>query len=632
MSTIIYAPGRSGEDRGMKMRRNIKSILSGGLSLLTAAAIMIGVISTGKVWADPAASLSKSGSAEVGKTISVNVKLSGDGPYGGYNGSFSYDSSYLQFQGLSAGNYGTANFGKDGNSFLDYNCTIPSGSTIVVIEFKCLKEGNTKISVSLEVSSQDGYSSYGTSAAANIDISAPVVLSGNNYLSSLSVAPGTLSPSFNKDTQNYHVTVSESTTSIAVTATAEHSAAKVSLNGVQKDLSRGDNTVKVTVTAENGDTRTYKIHVTRGTPTPTPEPYPVISCNDHSYTILEKGSLEEAPSGFTWSETTYNSKKIPCLVGPDGTLLLWLLSDSGNGLYVYDLNSQTVSPCYTYTNDVISMMIMPFPKEFVVPSGYEKSTYTYKEQEIEVYKNTEHPEQPMLIYLMGSEGKQNMYYLDGETGMIMPFRGDISELLATPTPLPTDTPTPSPTPEPTNTVTATPEVTPEAEESTGINFYKTLSILLGVFCVGLLAMVIIMAILRNKERNELLGVYGDEEDIDEVEDEDIEEEAEEGIDEGDHYYQFGDEEAPAPRRPGAKRAGDDVPKQAVKEVMEEKKEEPLPDFPEFPEKKPEPVIEPEIPTPVINVIEDRIDKSKDASDENSDEDGDKEGEGDDGEV
>lgn len=610
----------------------IRRILNRSTAVVLTATLFVGVIQSAIVRANPATSLSKSGSTEVGKTVSVNVKVSGDGPYSGFTGSVSYDGDYLELSEIAPGNYGTTDFSAKNGKFLDYDCNIPSGSTIAVIKFKCLKEGSTTISVSVTASSMAGSDFPDSGAAANIDISAPVVLSGNNYLSSLSVAPGTLSPSFNKDTQNYHVTVSESTTSIAVTATAEHSAAKVSLNGVQKDLSRGDNTVKVTVTAENGDTRTYKIHVTRGTPTPTPEPYPVISCNDHSYTILEKGSLEEAPSGFTWSETTYNSKKIPCLVGPDGTLLLWLLSDSGNGLYVYDLNSQTVSPCYTYTNDVISMMIMPFPKEFVVPSGYEKSTYTYKEQEIEVYKNTEHPEQPMLIYLMGSEGKQNMYYLDGETGMIMPFRGDISELLATPTPLPTDTPTPSPTPEPTNTVTATPEVTPEAEESTGINFYKTLSILLGVFCVGLLAMVIIMAILRNKERNELLGVYGDEEDIDEVEDEDIEEEAEEEIDEGDHYYQFGDEEAPAPRRPGAKRAGDDVPKQAVKEVMEEKKEEPLPDFPEFPEKKPEPVIEPEIPTPVINVIEDRIDKSKDASDENSDEDGDKEGEGDDGEV
>ncbi|MBO7564647.1 MAG: cadherin-like beta sandwich domain-containing protein [Clostridiales bacterium] len=613
------------------MKRSLTSILRGGFSLLAATAIVIAMVSTGKVWADPSASLSKSGSAEVGKTIAVNVKISGDGPYGGYDGSFSYDSSYLEFQGLSAGNYGTANFSKGKSSFLDYNCNIPSGSTIVVLEFKCLKEGSSTVSVNLEVSSLDGLYSYSTGASANINITAPVVLSGNNYLSELSVAPGTLSPSFNKDTQNYHVTVSESTTSIAVTATAEHSAAKVSLNGVQKDLARGDNTVKVTVTAENGDKRTYKIYVTRGTPTPTPEPYPVISCNESSYTILEKGSLENVPSGFTWSETTYNSKKIPCLVGPDGTLLLWLLSDSGNGLYVYDLNKQTVSPCYTYTNEVVSMMIMPFPEGFVVPNGYEKSTYTYNEHEVEVYKNTEHPEQPMLLYLMDSEGKQSMYYLDGETGMILPFRGDISELLATPTPLPTDTPTPSPTPEPTNTVTATPEVTPEPEES-GINFYKTLSILLGVFCVGLLAMVVIMAILRNKERNELLGVYGDEEDIDETEDEDIEEEAEEEIEEGDHYYQFGDEEAPAPRRPGAKRAGEDVPKQAVKEVMEEKKEEPLPDFPEFPEKKPEPVIEPEIPTPVINVIEDRIDKSKDASDEDSEEDGDKEGEGDDGEI
>ena len=60
--------------------------------MLATAALVLGIFQAGIVHADPSASLSKSGSAEVGKTISVNVKVSGDGPYGGYNGKLSYDS------------------------------------------------------------------------------------------------------------------------------------------------------------------------------------------------------------------------------------------------------------------------------------------------------------------------------------------------------------------------------------------------------------------------------------------------------------------------------------------------------------------------------------------------------------
>ncbi|MBR5056950.1 MAG: cadherin-like beta sandwich domain-containing protein, partial [Clostridiales bacterium] len=284
-------------------------------AFVVSATLVVGVLKAGKVFADPACSLSKSGSAEVGKTISINVAVSGDGPYGGFNGSVSYDSAYFEMVGISAGGYGAANFSKSGSSFLDYNCNIPSGATVAVIQLKCLQEGTSSVSVSMNVSSLDGTADFSTGTSASITISAPVVLSGNANLSSLTVAPGTLSPAFSKGTTNYHVTVPETTSSIAVTATPEDSKAKVSLNGVQKSLAPGDNTVKVSVTAENGDVKTYKILVTRGAPTPTPEPYPVIVNGENSYTILEPETLETIPSGFAWSETTYNSKLVPCLVG-----------------------------------------------------------------------------------------------------------------------------------------------------------------------------------------------------------------------------------------------------------------------------------------------------------------------------
>ncbi|MBO4649658.1 MAG: cadherin-like beta sandwich domain-containing protein [Clostridiales bacterium] len=587
------------------MKSNLSRFWHKAAAFVVSAAFVVGMMQAAKVWAAPAAGLSKSGSAEVGKTINVNVTVSGDGPYGGYNGSINVDSEYFEIVGISAGNYGAANFGKSSKSFLDYNCNIPSGSTIAVVQLKCLKEGVASVSVSLEVSSLDGTASYSTSASASITIVAPVVLSGNANLSSLSVAPGTLSPSFSKGTTNYHVTVPESQTSIAVTATPEDSKAKVSLNGVQKSLNPGDNTVKVSVTAENGDVKTYKILVTRGAPTPTPEPYPVIVTDGNSYTILEPESLETIPTGFAWSETTYNSKTVPCLVGPSGTLMMWLLSDSGNGLYIYDLDTQTVAPCYAYTNEAVSMMILPIPSDYVIPNGYEKATYTYQEHEVEVLKNTEHPELPSLIYLMDSAGTESIYYLDEQTGMILPFRGDISDLIATPTPVPTDTPTPSPTPTPTTAPveTATPEST-----SNGGNRYKLATIVLAGVCCLLLAAFVVLLVMRMKDRNDMDQAYVEEEDVDEPEENDnvAEPEEETPENEGDHYYQFGDEE-PEMRRPGAKRAGEDLDKKE-----EVKKEEPLPDFPEFPEKKPEPVIEQSVPSPLITVVD-----TDDASPENS---------------
>ncbi len=587
------------------MKSNTLNFLKKACAFVVSATFVVGMLKAEKVFADPSCSLSKSGSAEVGKTISINVSVSGDGPYGGFNGSVSYDSAYFSLVGISAGGYGAVNFWSEGSSFLDHTCNIPSGATIVVIQLKCLQEGTSTVSVSLDVSNFEGTASVGTGSSANITISAPVVLSGNANLSALSVAPGTLSPSFSKGTTNYHVTVPESQTSIVVSATAEHAKAKVSLNGVQKSLAPGDNTVKVSVTAENGDVKTYKIIVTRGAPTPTPEPYPIIVTGENSYTILEPETLDTIPTGFAWSSTTYNSKIVPCLVGSSGTLMMWLLSDSGNGLYVYDLDTQTVAPCYTYTNEAVSMMILPIPSDFVIPNGYEKSTYMYQDHEVDVLKNTEHPELPSLIYLMDETCAENMFYLDEESGMVLPFRGDISELIATPTPIPTDTPTPSPTPTPT---TAPVETVAADEGASDGNRYKLATIVLaGVSCL-LLAAFVVLLIMRIKDKNDLSGAYV-QEDAEEPEEPDIECNTENATseNEGDHYYQFGDEE-PEMRRPGAKRAGEDLDKKE-----EVKKEEPLPDFPEFPEKKPEPVIEQSVPSPLITVVDTDNASSDDAS-------------------
>ena len=607
------------------MKANTLKFLKKACAFVVSAAFVVGVLKAGKVFADPACSLSKSGSAEVGKTISINVGVSGDGPYGGFNGSVSYDSAYFEMVGISAGGYGAANFSKSGSSFLDYNCNIPSGATIAVIQLKCLQEGTSSVSVSLNVSSLDGTADFSTGSSASITISAPVVLSGNANLSSLTVAPGTLSPAFSKGTTNYHVTVPETTSSIAVTATPEDSKAKVSLNGVQKSLAPGDNTVKVSVTAQNGDVKTYKILVTRGAPTPTPEPYPVIVNGENSYTILEPETLESIPTGFAWSETTYNSKMVPCLVGPSGTLMMWLLGDNGNGLYIYDLSTQTVAPCYAYTNDAVSMMILPIPSDYVIPNGYEKSTYTYQEHEVEVLRNTEHPELPSLIYLMDATGAESIYYLDEQTGMILPFRGDISDLIATPTPVPTDTPTPSPSPVPTETPVET--VSAEAGTS-GSNIYKLATIVLaGISCLLLIAFVVLL-VMRMRDRNDMDQAFMEEEEVQapEEDDSDVDMNEETSDNEGDHYYQFGDEE-PEMRRPGAKRAGEDLGK-----APEVKKEEPLPEFPEFPEKKPEPVIEPSIPSPLITVVDLKDVASDDDSDIEDLSDEDKKDEDNDGEV
>lgn len=86
--------------------------------------------------------------------------------------------------------------------------------------------------------------------------------SSNNYLSSLKVNEGKLSPEFNFRTYNYTVDVGKDVNSIKITAGAEHNKAKVSGTGT-KTLKPGENKFNITVKAEDGKERTYTITVNK---------------------------------------------------------------------------------------------------------------------------------------------------------------------------------------------------------------------------------------------------------------------------------------------------------------------------------------------------------------------------------
>ena len=84
--------------------------------------------------------------------------------------------------------------------------------------------------------------------------------SSNNYLSSLKINGVQLTTDFNKEKTTYFATV-ENMETIKVTANAEDSNSKVAITGTS--LKSGSNKVLISVTAENGDVRYYRIYVTK---------------------------------------------------------------------------------------------------------------------------------------------------------------------------------------------------------------------------------------------------------------------------------------------------------------------------------------------------------------------------------
>ena len=86
--------------------------------------------------------------------------------------------------------------------------------------------------------------------------------SNDANLSSLSVTGYTISPAFSNNTIAYTLTVPNATSSITVNASKSNTYASISGTG-SKTLNVGSNTIKVTVTAEDGNTKAYTITVKR---------------------------------------------------------------------------------------------------------------------------------------------------------------------------------------------------------------------------------------------------------------------------------------------------------------------------------------------------------------------------------
>ena len=116
--------------------------------------------------------------------------------------------------------------------------------------------------------------------------------STNNNLASLSVDNGTLTPNFNKDTTKYTVSVDSSVDTINVTAVVEDTGKATLTGDGSHSLNYGDNTITVTVTAEDKSTKEYEIVVTRR------------ESNDTSLSDLTIDGTQIA--GFTSTKDTYN--------------------------------------------------------------------------------------------------------------------------------------------------------------------------------------------------------------------------------------------------------------------------------------------------------------------------------------
>ena len=260
----------------------------------------------------------------VGKTFTVNVKVSSSNTIGTWEWTMSYDTKKLK---LVSGPSTVKDYGDSKIKSKTYTYkfkAIATGNASVSVKSAAVYDYKTEKTMSL------------TKGTKNINIITQAQLeasySKNNNLKSLSIDGLKLSPTFNKNTTEYKAEAGSNTEKIKVTATKEDSKASISGTG-EHSVTEGDNKIKVSVAAENGSTKTYTIIVTVKDPNPI-----TVKINDNEYTVVKRESKLEAPKSFEKTTVTINDQNIPGFYNETNDFTLVGLKDTeGNiNLFIYD--------------------------------------------------------------------------------------------------------------------------------------------------------------------------------------------------------------------------------------------------------------------------------------------------------
>lgn len=217
--------------------------------------------------ASATAKLTGPSTVRAGDTITLNFNLNGSGIYAA-SGTLEYDSNVLELKSTKQriGNGWVVEFNSNNFAAYDNNLEKPinKNTELFTVTFKV--KSNVAIGTAIKVSCIKVLASDG-----NADINVGTVTystmvaapkSTDNALKSLTVSNTTISPAFSTGTTSYTAEVPFEVSKLDVKAVANDSKAKVDVNSPNL-MPGGTTAVTVTVTAENGSTKTYTISVKR---------------------------------------------------------------------------------------------------------------------------------------------------------------------------------------------------------------------------------------------------------------------------------------------------------------------------------------------------------------------------------
>lgn len=458
-----------------------------------------------------------SSSIAVGKTVKVTVSMPS-----GYFGTVvisSSDEGVLSNGGDGVTNIGDAAGYPTSQSFSFTakgagSCTIKAYCTVVGDA-----EGNdaggvitgasTKVTVTSASSNNDSNSNKdnkdntGNDSNSNKDNeNKEEKKSSNASLGSLVISAGTLSPEFSAATKDYTATVDYSCSSLAVTANPADSKASVTSVTGNDSLEVGENTVSVVVTAEDGSTSTYNIVVTRRAEddpenADKQDNWKKFDINGTEWTMVNDIPEDVVPEGFEHSKTVIEGLEYNTLHGTFGDItLVYLQSESGNGLFVYDA-AQNAAYEFVRINSESHFIVVLLPKVDDVPEGYNEVSLSIEGKGVatayqtKAEKTDDKTKDFYLVYAINDNGESGWYTYDSVDGTYM--RTELS----------------------TPTVAQEENDTTKSELVPGIaNKYLVLAAILVLVIIILLLLLIVSAVKNRKYK--AMDYHDDDDDVDDA--------------------------------------------------------------------------------------------------------------------
>ena len=235
--------------------------------------------------------------------------------------------------------------------------------------------------------------------------------SSNNKLKNLKVEGYELNPKFDPNTEKYTLNLPNTVTSIDISGVAEDDKAKVS--GVGKtELKPGNNEIKITVTAENGSKKTYKLNVFVDE-----APTVFINYNDESIGLVRNLEGLNIPEGFKKEDITKDDKTITVFTN-DKISIIYGVTNNIKNLYLYNKEKNEI------TNKLIPIKIANKTIYLLDTKNdddnLELSQLKIEDLEIDCYKY-KNQDNYYLLNTINADGTRVEYLYEASENSLIPY-------------------------------------------------------------------------------------------------------------------------------------------------------------------------------------------------------------------